>query len=570
MGRNLMVYNGIKMVLAVLIGLTTIQSVAIIFQAKWLAEVITALFHGESLTSQTKAIGLFLSAFMVRQIIGFIVKKTSYQFGVKTTQELRLTVMKSIFALGPRFTKNEGTGNLVTLITTGLQKLRTYLELFLPKLAAISVTPWLVLTFVWYQDRLSGIILLVTMPILILFMILLGLAAQKKIDSQWETYHVLSNHFVDSLRGLETLTFLGKSKEHAETIERVSDRYRKATMGTLRIAFLSTFALDFFTMLSVAIVAVMLGLRLVNGSMTLEPALIILLLAPEYFLPIREVGNDYHATLDGKESGDALIKIVKQAEKPSAKEEDVPNWTENSEIQLRHITVKYDEEQPPSLEDVSLHVKGSKKVGIIGKSGAGKSTLIDILSGFVQFTEGSAEVNGVPVDLRSDAWQKQITYIPQHPFIFNGTVKENIEFYQDRGGSYDYEDALTKAGLLSTVQQMPKKENEMIGDGGRQLSGGQAQRIALARAFLSDRPIIMLDEPTAQVDIETEYELKQDILTMFRDKLFILATHRLHWMKDMDLIVVIKDGKVVEIGNHQELIQKKGAYYQFLYEEEEI
>lgn len=570
MGRNLMVYNGIKMVLAMLIGLITIQSVAIIFQAKWLAEVVTALFHGESLTSQTKAIGLFLSAFMIRQIVGFIVKKTAYQFGVKTTQELRLIVMQSIFSLGPRFTKDEGTGNLVTLITTGLQKLRAYLELFLPKLAAISVTPWLVLAFVWYHDRLSGIILLVTMPILILFMILLGLAAQKKIDSQWETYHVLSNHFVDSLRGLETLTFLGKSKEHAETIERVSDRYRKATMGTLRIAFLSTFALDFFTMLSVAIVAVMLGLRLVNGSMTLEPALMILLLAPEYFLPIREVGNDYHATLDGKESGDALLKIVKQAEKSPAKKEDVPSWTENSELQLRHTTVKYDEEHPPSLEDVSLHVKGMKKIGIIGKSGAGKSTLIDILSGFVQSTEGSAEVNGVPIDLRSDAWQKQITYIPQHPFIFNGTVKENIEFYQDRGGSYDYEDALTKAGLLSTVQQMPKKENEMIGDGGRQLSGGQAQRIALARAFLSDRPIIMLDEPTAQVDIETEYELKQDILTMFQDKLFILATHRLHWMKEMDLIVVIEDGKVAEIGNHQELIQKKGAYYQFLHEEEEI
>ena len=169
-------------------------------------------------------------------------------------------------------------------------------------------------------------------------------------------------------------------------------------------------------MLSVAIVAVMLGLRLVNGSMTLEPALMILLLAPEYFLPIREVGNDYHATLDGKESGDALIKIVKQAEKPSAKEEDVPDWTENSEIQLRHITVKYDEEQPPLLKMCHFMLKEVKNWDY-RKSGAGKSTLIDILSGFVQFTEGSAEVNGVPVDLRSDAWQKQITYIPQHPFI---------------------------------------------------------------------------------------------------------------------------------------------------------
>lgn len=563
MGRNLMAYKGIKAVLAVVSGLILLQTAAIIFQAKWLAEVIASLFHGEALGSKVPAIGCFLAAFLVRQLLAFAIKKVCLAFSAKTVEQLRTDLLESVFALGPRFTKKEGTGNLVTFLIEGLSKLRNYLELFIPKMAAIGITPWILFVYVWMNDSLSGLILLVTMPILIIFMILLGLAAKKKIDDKWDSYRVLSNHFVDSLRGLETLKFLGRSHGHAETIEKVSDSYRKSTMGTLRIAFLSTFALDFFTMMSVALVAVTLGLRLVDGTLLLEPALLVLLLAPEYFLPIREVGNDYHATLDGKEAGDAILEVIKQAD-PKSQAGTAPQWDADSVLTLNDVSVCHEDQDTPVLHDLSLAIKGNQKIGIIGASGAGKSTFIDVLSGFLGIREGHVRVNGLDVNLACQDWQKQTTYIPQHPFIFQGTIKENIRFYRPDATDDEVMYAIDLAGLTKMVNQLPNRENEIIGDGARVLSGGQAQRVALARAFLSNRPILLLDEPTAQLDIETEYELKDVLLRLAENKLMFFASHRLHWMRDMDLIFVMEDGRIVETGTHFELLHRQGAYYRLL------
>ncbi|MGG3574118.1 thiol reductant ABC exporter subunit CydD [Bacillus gobiensis] len=563
MGRNLMAYQGIKIVLAVVSGLILLQTTAIILQAKWLSDVITSLFQGEALGSKVSAICGFIVAFLARQFFAFAVKKVCLRFGERTVEQLRTDLLESIFALGPRFTKKEGTGNLVTFLIEGLSKLRNYLELFIPKMAAIGITPWILLAYVWMNDSLSGLILLVTMPILIIFMILLGLAAKKKIDDRWDSYRVLSNHFVDSLRGLETLKFLGRSREHAETIEKVSGRYRKSTMGTLRIAFLSTFALDFFTMLSVAIVAVTLGLRLVDGTLLLEPALLVLLLAPEYFLPIREVGNDYHATLDGKEAGDAILKVIKQAETVS-RAGTAPEWKADSSLELKCVAVCHEGHDEPALKDISLAIKGNKKVGIVGASGAGKSTFVDVLSGFLSANKGQICVNEKEVKLACQDWQQQTAYIPQHPFIFQGTIKENIRFYCPNATDEQVLSAIELAGLTGIVIKFPNKENELIGDGGRVLSGGQAQRIALARAFLSNRPVLLLDEPTAQLDIETEYELKDVLLRLSENKLMFFASHRLHWMKDMDLIVVMAKGRIVETGTHYELLHRQGAYYRLL------
>jgi ATP-binding cassette subfamily C protein CydD len=563
MGKNVMAYKGIRGVLAVVSGLTLLQAVAIIFQAKWLSDVITTLFNGEALLTKIPVIGGFLAVFLGRHFIALSIKKVCLVFGNKTVEQLRPAFLESVFALGPRFAKKEGTGNLVTFLIEGLSKLRNYLELFIPKMAGVAITPWILLVYVWMNDSLSGLILLVTMPILIIFMILLGLAAQKKIDDQWNSYRVLSNHFVDSLRGLETLKFLGKSRGHADTIEKVSGTYRKSTMGTLRIAFLSTFALDFFTMLSVAIVAVTLGLRLVDGTIMLEPALLVLLLAPEYFLPIRDIGNDYHSTLDGKEAGDAILNIIKQAEGVT-QTGSAPEWTADSTLAVNHVTVNHENYGESALQDISFSIKDNQKVGIVGASGAGKSTLIEVLSGFLSVQEGQIRVNDQEINPASPDWQKQTTYIPQQPSIFHGTIKENIRFYCPEATDQEVERAIELAGLSKTVSRLPNKTDEVIGDGARDLSGGQAQRVALARAFLSDRPILLLDEPTAQLDIETEYELKNVLLRLAEKKLMFFASHRLHWMKDMDVILVMEKGKIVETGTHVELLQQREAYYRLL------
>lgn len=336
-------------------------------------------------------------------------------------------------------------------------------------------------------------------------------------------------------------------------------------MSTLKIAFLSSFALDFFTMLSVATVAVFLGLGLVDGSISLEPALAILILAPEFFLPVREVGNDYHATLNGREAGKAIKAIL---DSPGFKDEaplSLERWSDDDQIEFKHVDVRHEDEENCSLSGISLSFKGKRKIGIIGESGAGKSTLIDVLGGFLETKSGVIKVGGKKrTHLQTDSWQNQLLYIPQHPYIFPDTLAANIRFYHPAASDEDVEQAARAAGLSELIDQLPNGLKERIGEGGRALSGGQAQRTAVARAFLGNRPIILLDEPTAHLDIETEYELKKTMLKLFEDKLVFLATHRLHWMLDMDEIIVLKDGQVAETGTHQELIEKRGVYYELV------
>ncbi|MDP4107457.1 MAG: thiol reductant ABC exporter subunit CydD, partial [Bacillota bacterium] len=443
----------------------------------------------------------------------------------------------------------------------GIIKFRRYLELFLPKLISTSIIPALVCLFIFFENIRSAIILIIASPILIVFMIILGLAAREKADRQYESYQMLSNHFVDSLRGLETLKYLGLSRQHIEKIQYVSEEYRKSVMSTLRIAFLSTFALDFFTMLSIATVAVFLGLGLINGTMDLKPALIILILAPEYFLPIREVGADYHATLDGKEAGKKIQEIL-AIESAKQVQDSVPVWRPTSIFTVKDMSYRFEENGSNGLENINFTVSGTKKVGIIGASGAGKSTLIDLLSGFLDATEGEFLINGNKLEsLAQEDWQKQLTYIPQHPYLFSDTVFNNIRFYFENATEDDVKEAARKAGLMGVIQSLPDGLKTNVGEGGRTLSGGQEQRMAIARAFLGNRPILLLDEPTAHLDIETEYELKETMLKLFEGKLVFFATHRLHWMLNMDEILVLDQGKLVEMGSHQQLMEKQGFYF---------
>ncbi|WP_019421272.1 thiol reductant ABC exporter subunit CydD [Paenibacillus sp. OSY-SE] len=567
MGNNLLGYKGIKPVLFLLTVLALVQSISIIFLAKWLAEVISALFAGEPLQEQAGTTMLFLLAFVVRQATALLQQKVAYRFAEMTGADMRQRLMEKLFQLGPRFAKSEGTGNLVTLVLEGVAQFRTYLELFLPRMIGTAITPIMVVAYIFTQDLVAGIILVVTMPILIGFLILVGLAARKQMDRQWESYRILSNHFVDALRGLETLKFLGRSRAHSGTIGRVSDQYQTATMRTLRVAFLSSFSLDFFTMLSVASVAVSLGLRLVEGNMTLVTGLTILILAPEYFLPVRMVGADYHATLNGKEAGKAIDSILAH-DAASTMSSDLPSsftWTEESTLTLSGIHVRHEEEGPSSLEDVSIKVTGMRKIGIIGESGAGKSTLIDVLAGFLYPSAGQFELNGKSIHaLTDEAWRKETTYIPQHPYLFSSSLADNVRFYAPEASSEEVERALSAAGLSGLTASLPQGCDEMIGNGGRALSGGQEQRVALARAFLCDRPIVLLDEPTAHLDIETEYELKETMLSLFEHKLVFLATHRLHWMPDMDWIIVFDHGRVAETGTHEQLLAQRGVYYEMM------
>ncbi|AUO07194.1 ABC transporter ATP-binding protein [Paenibacillus jamilae] len=560
--------KGIRPVMLLLAALSLLQGAAVIAQAIFLAKAVTVLFNKNPLVMAWPSLALFFAAFAVRHTMIWLQRRTAGRFAEAAGASLRERLLARLFERGPGFAAQEGSGKLVTLALDGVDRFRNYLEISIPRMIDMMAVTLLVLVYVFTLDMISGVILTTTMPILVGFFILLGLAARKQADKQWRSYRLLSHHFTDSLRGLQTLRFLGRSRAHGETVGKVSDQYRTATMRTLRVAFLSSFALDFFSMLSVAFVAVGLGLRLISGSVGLEAALAVLILAPEYFMPIRQLGSDYHASLDGKEAWGAIRSILVAEDEtiePKTANDKGLDITGQDILKLSDVCF-LNEDGSARLEHVSASVEPHMNmIGIVGASGAGKTTLLSLLGGFSDPTSGELTLNGCRLSADTKAeWQRHIAYIPQHPYLFSATLADNIRFYEPEASNQQVEWAIDAVGLRELVNGLPGGLNEPIGEAGRTLSGGQAQRIALARALLSNRPIILLDEPTAHLDIETEWELKQTILSVLKHKRMFLATHRLHWMPDMDCVWMMNQGRLEEVGSHQQLVAQKGEYYRLL------
>ncbi|HFH8865527.1 TPA: thiol reductant ABC exporter subunit CydD [Streptococcus agalactiae] len=558
--KAVMRLSGIHKLLGLLAGLDVLQAIFIIGQAYYLSLSITGLWEGQKLSSQTVYILLFMVSYLGRHVIDYIKNRKLDDFSTAQSSLLRRQLLDKLFDLGPKVVQEQGTGNVVTMALDGVSLVENYLRLVLNKMINMSIIPWIILAYIFYLDIESGAILLIVFPLIIIFMIILGYAAQAKADKQYESYQVLSNHFLDSLRGIDTLKYFGLSKRYGKSIYQTSESFRKATMSTLKIGILSTFALDFFTTLSIAIVAVFLGLRLLNEQIYLLPALTILILSPEYFLPVRDFSSDYHATLDGKNAFQAIQKVLN---KTGIKGEQlvIDDWSKESRLDLENIAIAYDQKRV--VEDVTLRFRGHQKVALVGVSGSGKSSLINLLSGFLGPDNGSLKVDGREVtNLDQEDWHKQMIYIPQTPYVFEMSLRDNITFYTPNASDEEVVRAIHMVGLDSLLSELPDGLETRIGNGARPLSGGQAQRIALARAFLDqNRRIMVFDEPTAHLDIETELELKEKMLPLMSDRLVIFATHRLHWLNQMDVIVVMEKGRVAEVGSYQELLAKKGYLY---------
>ncbi|WP_218730234.1 thiol reductant ABC exporter subunit CydD [Brochothrix thermosphacta] len=564
MDKSLFKYKGFKIVMVALMILSIIQGFSIIMQAIYLAGSLSDLFAGHSFQEVRGQLLGFLIMIAVRYLITAVKSRIAYLFAAKTGTAYREAVIEKLFQLGSGFLSQMGSGQTVTLMMEGVAKFRRYLELFIPKFSSMAVIPLMIGIYMLFVDLKSAIVLGVTFVILICFMILLGWAAQKNADAKWESYEKLSNHFVDSLRGIETLRYLGISRRHEKQIAFVSENYRKSTMSTLRVAFLSSFALDFFTMLGVATIAVFLGVQLIDGTMMLYPALLSLILAPEFFLPVREIGTDFHASLDGQEAGKALQEVL---DIPVSHETSstIKEWSTDSELILNGVVIKGEEERERLRIDNKIELSGVSNIGVIGASGSGKSTFVSLLGGFLEAQAGDIQVNKQDISsLAQTVWREQVTFIPQHPYIFNLSLRENIRFYRPTATEAEVIEAAERAGLNDLIDSLEFGLDAFVGESGRQMSGGQEQRVALARAYIEERPVMLLDEPTAHLDIETESELKETMLPLFENKLVVLATHRLHWMNEMDWVIVLDKGQVVEQGLPHKLFAKKGTYYQLV------
>lgn len=555
--KQLFKIDGAGSILKKLAGLEILQAFFIVGQALALASVLSKLWAGESL--DWLLLLTFAACFIARQLINTLRDSMLEKYSGQVAEELRQQLLNKVFRDGQALVQKQGTGSLITMSLDGVDEVRQYIKLIYSKVLIMMIVPVLIFVGMLFLSWTSAVILLVMYPLIVLFMIILGHAAQDRAIKQFGNFQVLSNNFIDSLRGIDTLKYLGLSKRYSKSIFNLSEGFRKKTMAVLKVAMLSTFALDFFTTLSIAIIAVFLGFDLMNGKIALFPALGILILAPDYFLPIRDFAGDFHATLNGK---NAFKRINELINLPEEKTNDLPLKTWSAQDQLKIKNLKFTYQKGTEIGPVSLQVQGFKKIGIIGMSGSGKTSLINLLSGFLTPDQVQIELQGQKTTtMNIPAWQRQMTYIPQEPYVFTKSLRENIAFYNPKASDHEIKQAIHLMGLDDLLNDLPNGLDTVIGRGKRVLSGGQAQRIALARAFLDpQRKVMVFDEPTAHLDIETEIDLKKRMMPLMQNKLVFFATHRLHWLKEMDYILVMDHGQLVEQGSYEQLQQNQGYF----------
>lgn len=570
--KRLFALPSAKSAIAWCIATSLLLAALMVSQAAALAWALTLLWGGSALSGVAAQLGAFALCFIGKQAATNIQAKQLELFAAARTEEFRQELSKHLYEGGAPLTQKLGTGAASTLCLDGIDNIEHYLSTALPRTVALVTVPFVLLAVIVFQDWVSALIALLVFPAIILQMVLIGSTAQEEAGKQHREYQRLANHFIDSLRGIDTLKYFGCSNEQADRVYETSEKFRIATMKTLRTATLSGAVLDAFSTISLAAVAVMLGFRLVDGSITLLPALFVLVIMPDYFRPIREFASDYHATLNGKNTLTQVLEVLGCSAETAAKKEshtpglqvDAPKlepWQELSVLTFEHIGISYEGET--ALKDVSCSFGGFRKYGIVGPSGCGKTTLAQLLAGVVQPTQGSIVANNHAIEtLSMPSWRKQVAYLPQSPHIFSTTLRNNLTFYQPDATEEEIAHALELVGLTSLVTELPKGLDTVVGEGGRSLSGGQSQRVALARAVLHRTcRVLVFDEPTAHLDIETEWELKQRMLPLMEGKLVFFATHRLHWLSEMDEILLLEDGQVRDFGSYEALSKANSFAY---------
>ncbi|MGN9755589.1 thiol reductant ABC exporter subunit CydD [Streptomyces sp. SD31] len=512
-----------RLFLIAVVGLGAVGAVLVIAQAMLIAEAVVGAFeHGMSAAELRTPLLLLAAVAVGRAVVAWLTELAAHRASAAVKSELRGRLLERSAELGPGWLSGQRTGSLVSLATRGVDALDDYFSRYLPQLGLAVVVPVAVLARIVTEDWVSAAIIVGTLPLIPIFMMLIGWATQSRMDRQWRLLSRLSGHFLDVVAGLPTLKVFGRAKAQAESIRHITGEYRRATMRTLRIAFISSFALELLSTLSVALVAVTIGMRLVHGEMHLYDGLVVLVLAPEAYLPLRQVGAQYHAAAEGLAAAEEIFEVL-ETPVPASGTAAVPTGT----VSFEGVSVRYRGRSTDAVSDVSLAVEPGETVALVGPSGAGKSTLLNVLLGFVRPAEGRVLVGGVDLaelDLRE--WRSHIAWVPQRPHLYAGTIAENVRLARPDADDAAVRRALGDAGALEFVDALPQGVDTVLGEDGTGLSAGQRQRLALARAFLADRPVLLLDEPTAALDGATEAEVVEAVRRLAVGRTVLLVVHR--------------------------------------------
>ncbi|MEV5006200.1 thiol reductant ABC exporter subunit CydD [Streptomyces sp. NPDC055692] len=512
-----------RLFLVAVVGLGAIGACLVIAQAMLIAEVVVGAFQHRMPVAELRTPLLLLAVVACgRALVSWLTELAAHRASAAVKSELRGRLLERAAALGPGWLSGQRTGSLVALATRGVDALDDYFSRYLPQLGLAVAVPVAVLVRIVTEDWVSAAIIVATLPLIPVFMMLIGWATQSRMDRQWRLLSQLSGHFLDVVAGLPTLKVFGRAKAQAESIRRITGEYRRATMRTLRIAFLSSFALELLATLSVALVAVTIGMRLVSGDMDLYIGLVILVLAPEAYLPLRQVGAQYHAAAEGLAAAEEIFAVLETPVPESG-----TGTVDAGALTFEDVSVRYPGRSADAVTDVSFSVRPGETVALVGPSGAGKSTLLNVLLGFVKPSAGRvrvAEADLADVDL--EQWRSRIAWVPQRPHLYVGTIAENVRLARPDADDAAVRGALADAGALEFVDALPEGLDTLLGEDGAGLSAGQRQRLALARAFLADRPVLLLDEPTAALDGATEAEVVDAVRRLSAGRTVLLVVHR--------------------------------------------
>lgn len=536
--------------LAVTVVAGAAAAVLVVAGAAILARVVADVFQRDADLSDVAPLLVALAVIaLARGALSWASEVSAARGAASVMSSLRRQLVEHVLRRRPSGLGGERRGELASVAVQGVDHLETYYAKYLPQVALAAFVPFIVLVWVMPVDLTSGLTLLITLPLIPLFMILIGFTAGARARRRAKALGVLAAHYLDVVRGLPTLRSHARAGAQAETIARVSDRYRAETMGTLRIAFLSALFLELFAMLGTALIAVTIGVRLVEGGMAFEAGLAVLILAPEAYGPLRALGAQYHASADGTAAAERIFEVLDAPATVTSAAPDrgvrVPSPAE-APIELHGIGVSYPDRPQPALADVDLVLKPGERVALVGPSGSGKTTLTMVLMRLLDPSAGRVSCGGVDLlDVPVEGWRRQVAWLPQRPTILADTVAANLLIAKPDASRTELYDALSAASADELVASLPHGLETTVGDGGRPLSSGERQRMALARAFLRDATFVVLDEPTANLDPETAAQVDEALERLTVGVTTVAIVHRPSLARRAERLLTLDGGRIV-------------------------
>lgn len=543
------------------IALGFLAGICLILQAYLLSQSIYGVFlENQTLIEVIPLLSAYLGLAMLRAALVWGSEAAAQHLAAQLREGLRRKLMDHLLRLGPRFLRQERSGELVSTAFEGIEALEAYFSQYLPHLALAALVPLSFLAFIFPLDLTTALVLLFTAPLIPFFMILIGSTAISLAQRQWTALSRMSAHFLDMIQGLTTLKILNRSKDQIALIAQISESFGERTMSVLRIAFLSALVLEMVATISTAIVAVEVGLRLLYGRLGFDQALFVLLLAPEFYLPLRTLGARFHMGAAGVAAARRIFelletKVVQPQASPSLPVPAHPT------IRFERLSYQYPQRPEPALEEISFSLAPGEKVALVGPSGSGKSTVAELLMGLLQPTRGRVLLDDRPLEsFDLDAWRARLSWVPQKPYLFNASVLQNLLIARPEAGLAEIQRAARLAQAEHFIERLPQGYETPIGERGQRLSGGEAQRLAIARAFLKNTPILILDEATANLDPENEALIAEALAQLARHRSTLMIAHRLGAVLDADRILVMGKGRILEAGSHEELMARVGLY----------